>query len=463
MEFQSHLKSPRLIALAGIMALVVLGSAWGYSRIAATPFGNSIQIYGHPALSNESSVVHSLVVAFLADSNGTPQSGLSVTLYKNSFNASSNGSRELIGTLTTNASGFVSFDLGTSGSLGVLYELESPGVVASGGLYFDPELANLTFTYSQTQISFPGSSGTQSYCTVHVLEVNGIPAQNAVILLNGTLLGHTGPNGLYRFQMPVGNHIVNITYGGGDQSFTFNLSPQSQSTYQNSADGVLLVVATAFAPLVLPLVAIAVSFDAITRERMQGSLELLMCRRVSREGILLGKFLGAFASVSLPIIMVLIAGIEIVSVVSGRPPTPSFSVVVLLSSMFLVGVWVLIMLVFAPLAKSVATGVLYGVILWAVFDLLFAFIAFIAISATGLSPAEPDYFNLYGTILLFDPNTVFQMLVAAAVPTTGTSPNGSGSLLPAYVSFPTLVAAAILWLALMYMIATFIFARKAEL
>src|SRR5207249_8389591 len=141
---------------------------------------------------------------------------------------------------------------------------------------------------------------------------------------------------------------------------------QTGPVYPNGAHLVLVLLA-ALLHLVVPIMSIAISFDAIARERAQGSLELLLARRVRREGILAGKFLGAFASVAIPTVGVLLGGIALVTALSGRSPTGGFAATTLGGVLFLIAVYVLLMLPFSTLATHVGPAVVFGLVTCLVF------------------------------------------------------------------------------------------------
>ena len=60
--------------------------------------------------------------------------------------------------------------------------------------------------------------------------------------------------------------------------------------------------------IVLSLVALLFGFDQISREREQGTLKLMLSGPVSRAKILLGKWLGHFASLAVPFLLVTLLG-----------------------------------------------------------------------------------------------------------------------------------------------------------
>jgi len=463
MEFRTHLKSPRLIILAVLFALLVFGASYGMSQT-QNPFQNQIQAFAHPAIANESGVVHYLVIGWLADYLGTPQKGVTISLYSQNFtNPTPSGPPPLIlvGQAATNESGFVSFDVGTVMPMDLSFFIQVPSDLQGVRVetsFFDG-LVNQTFTLGLGEYGYSGPFGSKTVEYVHMMTLEGAPATAADIYLNDTLIGHPNQYGYFSTELPPGESTLKMSYNGYEQSFHVYGSATAGAVYENGADVVLLGMTFTFLPMILPIVAIAVSFDAIARERVQGSLELLLCRRVRREGILAGKFLGTFASAAIPVVGVLLGGIAVVTVVSGRAPTASFAAVVIGASLFLLAVYVLLMLLFSTLAKSVGTAVVFGVVVWLFFNLLFSFITVFLLFAM-MSPTTPEFYGTLLVVLLFDPNLVYQILVTTAAPSGG---GGSFGLVPTgYLSTASLIAAVALWIVIPLLLTILVFRRKAE-
>ena len=146
---------------------------------------------------------------------------------------------------------------------------------------------------------------------------------------------------------------------------------------------------------------------------------------------------------------------------SGRSPTGSFASVTLGGVLFLIAVYVLLMLLFSSLAKSVGTAVVFGVVTWLIFSLLFSFLAFLLLFTLGGRVFDPGFYSTLLTIYLFDPNTLYQLMLGAAVPTTGGQ--GSVGIVPTgYISIPAIVIAAVLWIAVPLALTVLVFRKKAE-
>lgn len=459
MELRAHLRSPRLIAIVVLLALVIVGVSYGASEPQKDTFANQVAIYAHPAIRNETGTEHYLVVVFLADQYGVPRTSESVSLNEITFGGGALPETKTIGQATSNSAGFASFDIG-AGQPASNRSYEAVVGTQTSQVTFPAGLRNQTFTQLILSSGFSNPFGSEFVAALHVLDLDGTPATSAGVFLDGTAVGQPDSNGFLRVAIPPGDHAIRISYRGQEVSNSVYAPPQQNPTISNGADAVLAGMAFTFLPLLLPIMAIAVSFDAIARERAQGSLELLLTKRISRPGIIAGKFAGALISVAIPMIAVLLVGMAVVTAVSGEAPTPGFAVTTLLAGLFLVSVYTLLMLVLSSLAKSVATAMVFGVAVWLVFAMLFASLTFVALIVFGASPTDRGFYGLLGTALLVDPNALYQMLVGASLPAGWAA---AGSVVPVGALAPgVLVVAALAWFIGLFLLATLLFVHKVE-
>src|SRR2546421_6283081 len=112
MEVRSHLGSPRLMTLAALFAIAVLGAAYGLSQPQPGVFQNRPQVFAHPAIVNVSGVSHYWAIGWFADQYGGPVGGQELGFYSLEYNISG-GTEHLLNSSTTSASGVASFELRT--------------------------------------------------------------------------------------------------------------------------------------------------------------------------------------------------------------------------------------------------------------------------------------------------------------------------------------------------------------
>ena len=156
---------------------------------------------------------------------------------------------------------------------------------------------------------------------------------------------------------------------------------------------------------------LVITFDAVSKEKVQGTLDLLLSRPVSRTGVLIGKFLGAFGAVAFPLTAVNLGAIGVLSATSGESPTGSFAAAFLGYSLVLVAMYVLLQLIVSSVAETSGNTVLFGVLVWLLFNVLYNVLT-LMISLAIPDDAAQFQFSQYSG--LGSPSAIY-VLGAAAV------------------------------------------------
>jgi ABC-2 type transport system permease protein len=169
----------------------------------------------------------------------------------------------------------------------------------------------------------------------------------------------------------------------------------------------------AFLGFLLPLVSIALAFDAINGEYSRRTMSRLLAQPIYRDAVLTGKFLGGLIvlAICLVTLWLLMTGLGILLL--GLPPSGEEvlrGIAYLGCSLAYGGVWLAIALLFSTLFRSPATSALAALTLWLVLTIFWPMIA--PLIANGLSPVDP-----------FDPMTILgnaetQIAVARISPAT---------------------------------------------
>jgi len=133
-----------------------------------------------------------------------------------------------------------------------------------------------------------------------------------------------------------------------------------------------------FLSLFIPIMSIALGFDAINSERSSGNLSRLLSQPIYRDAVINGKFLAGLAILAIMIVSVIaiIAGLGLRIV--GVPPGSEevlrlivFAVVSILYGAF----WMALAILFSVLFKSATTSMLASIGLWLFFLLFMSVIA----------------------------------------------------------------------------------------
>ena len=144
-----------------------------------------------------------------------------------------------------------------------------------------------------------------------------------------------------------------------------------------------------FLGFLVPLIAIALAFDAISGEFNQGTLSRVLAQPIYRDALLLGKFLAGLFTLALVLtaIWLLIIGLGIRGL--GVPPTGeevARSLLFLLVTIFYGGIWLALALVFSTVFRQSATAALASIAVWLFFTVFWGIIA--GLIAQALRPIQ---------------------------------------------------------------------------
>jgi ABC-2 type transport system permease protein len=144
-----------------------------------------------------------------------------------------------------------------------------------------------------------------------------------------------------------------------------------------------------FLAILVPLIAIALSFDSINGEFNRRTLSRVLAQPVYRDALLLGKFLGGLLTLTMVFsaIWLLIFGIGIFKL--GVPPTAEETgraLWFLLATIFYGGIWMALAMLFSSIFRSSATAALASIAVWAFF--IFFWNIVVGLLAPVLSPQQ---------------------------------------------------------------------------
>ncbi len=162
--------------------------------------------------------------------------------------------------------------------------------------------------------------------------------------------------------------------------------------------------------LLIPIIGIALGFDAINSERASGTLSRVLAQPVFRDSVINGKFLAGVIILSIMVgtMLLLVSGYGLRMI--GVAPTAEE--IIRLFFYFIVTIvygafWMGLAILFSVLFRRVAASLLFSLALWLFFSIFIMLIA--PAIASALSPAsESAQYELRRTILLVSPNYLFQ-------------------------------------------------------
>ncbi len=133
-----------------------------------------------------------------------------------------------------------------------------------------------------------------------------------------------------------------------------------------------------FISLLVPIIGIALGFDAINSERTGGTLSRILSQPVYRDSVINGKFLAGIVTMAIMIatIMMLVAGYGLRMI--GVPPTAE-EIIRLFIYIFLTivygGFWMGLAILFSVLFKRISASLLSSLALWLFFGVFILMIA----------------------------------------------------------------------------------------
>jgi ABC-type transport system involved in multi-copper enzyme maturation permease subunit len=119
--------------------------------------------------------------------------------------------------------------------------------------------------------------------------------------------------------------------------------------------------------IVMSLLAMLFSYDAITRERQRGTLRLIISNSIPRAKILLGKFIGGTASLLIPFILSLLAGALYISInpaIQWDGSTWAVFSLLIAASVTFISLFYLLGLMVSTFSRYSSTSILTCLFLW---------------------------------------------------------------------------------------------------
>ncbi len=165
-------------------------------------------------------------------------------------------------------------------------------------------------------------------------------------------------------------------YGKGE-----GIEPTSLSAFSSS----VWIVSNAM----LPFLSIAISFDTIVRERKTGTMQLFLVRSISKVSIVIGKFLGGLAAVSIvSLSAVLIAGGLTIALI-GSFSIEELARITAFTGMLLIYVsfWISISILISSVANSLSSSLFFSIFLLVSFSAWYA----TSVALSNLLAPLPSY------------------------------------------------------------------------
>jgi len=182
-----------------------------------------------------------------------------------------------------------------------------------------------------------------------------------------------------------------------------------------TTQGEILPSLTTFVTLFVPIIGIALGFDAINREYSGGTISRILSQPVFRDSVINGKFLAGLVTLSIMMLVtvLLVSGFGLTMI--GVPPTPEEIIRLFIYLFFIIvygAFWLGLATLFSVLFRRIATSLLCSIALWLLFSFFIMLIApaianALAPTANGTPEAVIHNYELQQIVLRFSPNFLF--------------------------------------------------------
>ena len=131
--------------------------------------------------------------------------------------------------------------------------------------------------------------------------------------------------------------------------------------------------------------ALLITYDDFSREKTANTLQFLLMKPLHYTSIVMGKFLGAFFAMCVPVIMVTLGSVAVISMSSGQNPTASGTLGFLLCLMLSIGICILFQQSLSIVFRTSTTSVIVGITVLGFFSLFWQpFIVYMGVEVGAL-------------------------------------------------------------------------------
>jgi ABC-2 type transport system permease protein len=171
----------------------------------------------------------------------------------------------------------------------------------------------------------------------------------------------------------------------------------------------------------VPLVAIAIGFDAVNGELNRRTMSRVLAQPIYRDALLLGKFLAGLVALGIGLVSLWFLTIGLGLLLLGLPPNTEETVRMLgflFAALAFGGVWLAIALLFSVVFRAAATAALAALGVWLLFALFWPVLSpiiatLVAGPANGVFGPNLAYLEAVHAIDRISPNTLFAEIALA--------------------------------------------------
>ena len=145
-----------------------------------------------------------------------------------------------------------------------------------------------------------------------------------------------------------------------------------------------------FLGFLLPLLGIALGFDAVNGEHSRRTLSRILAQPIYRDAVLFGKFLGALLVIGVALVTLWLLMVGLGILLLGLPPSGddvARGLAYLFATLVYAGVWLALAIALSTVLRSAATAALTALAIWLILSVFWSMIA--PLVAQALVPLDP--------------------------------------------------------------------------
>ena len=169
-----------------------------------------------------------------------------------------------------------------------------------------------------------------------------------------------------------------------------------------TTSGEVIPALVSFIALFVPIIGIALGFDAINSERSSGTLNRILSQPVYRDSVINGKFLAGVITLSIMMLatMLIVSGYGLRMI--GVAPTAEEIIRLFIYLIFTIiygAFWISLAILFSVLFRSIAVSLLSSIAIWLFFGFFYTLM---------IVPAVAKSVEMYLMLLRFSPGALFE-------------------------------------------------------
>lgn len=182
--------------------------------------------------------------------------------------------------------------------------------------------------------------------------------------------------------------VVTISWLFGSTMGTWIAQVSSDLKNQPYGPDVLLATVAFFMGISCAFFSLFFAYDDISREKTSRSLQFLLLKPIDDRAVMLGKFLGTFSTVAIPVVAVTIVSVLIIWYTSGQSPTVLGTLGFLLCIFLVIGICISfehsLSMVFKTSTSSLIAGLASMLVMTSFWQLI---VGAIALATKNMNPA----------------------------------------------------------------------------